>query len=120
MNRSSLLRAAFAFLFAATVTVSFGEEAPVPRKHQVNAPVGLIIRSKPGTTGKRLGSLEEGAKVTLAGKAVEGDKTKVIPVVTKDDGDMDATWIQITTPKAGYVLYRAGGTAPYDYLVPAK
>jgi hypothetical protein len=51
--------------------------------------------------------------VTLAGKAAE--KGMVEPVIVKVE---DASWIQITKPKAGYVLYRVGGTAPYDYLVP--
>jgi hypothetical protein len=86
----------------------------------VNAPVGLVIRSKPGTVGKRIGTLEEGAKVTLAGKVTADDKNKVTPIVSKDAQDPDASWIQISEPKAGYVLYRVGGTSPYDYLVPCK
>ncbi len=112
-----LIRAVFVFLL--TATLAFADE-PVARLHKVNAPVGLIIRSKPGTDGKRLGSLEEGAKVTLAGKAVAGDKNQVVPVVSKDAQDADASWIQISAPKAGYVLYRVGGAAPYDYLVPCS
>lgn len=99
-------------------TAVFGEE-PVASCHQVNAPVGLVIRSAPGTDGKRLGSLEEGTRVTLAGKAVEGDYNKVVPVVSKDAQDPEASWIQISAPKSGYVLYRTGGVAPYDYLVPS-
>jgi hypothetical protein len=87
---------------------------------RVNAPVGLIIRSKPGKDRKRLGSLAEGTQVTLAGKALEGDKNQVVPVESKDAQDPDASWIQISAPKAGYVLYRVGGTAPYDYLVPFR
>ena len=82
--------------------------------------MGLIIRSKPGTDGKRLGSVEHLAKVTLAGKAVAADKTQVVPVVSKDAQDPDASWIQISAPKAGYVLYRVGGANPYDYLVPCE
>ncbi len=65
-----------------------------------------------------LGSVEHRAKVTLAGKAVPDDKSKVIPVVSKDARDPDASWVQFTGPKAGYLLYRAGGSSPYDYLVP--
>jgi len=92
-------------------------DEPVAQQHQVNAPVGLIIRSKPSSDSKRLGSLAEGEKVTLAGKAAE--KGMVVPVVVKDAKDADASWIQISKPKAGYVLYRTGGAAPYDYLVPS-
>ncbi len=120
MNCSSFLRVACATVFVFASTLVLGDEAAVARQHKVNAPVGLVIRSKPSTTGKRLGAIEEGTKVTLAGKAVEGDKTKVVPVVSKDDQDIDASWIQITAPKAGYVLYRAGGSAPYEYLVPVE
>ncbi len=119
MTHSSLLRAGCLFAFLCSATFAIGDE-PVARCHQVNAPVGLVIRSKPGTDGKRLGTLEEGAKVTLAGKAVADDKSKVLPVVSKDAQDADALWIQISAPKAGYVLYRVGGTSPYDYLVPCK
>lgn len=99
-----------ALLFSATA--AWADES-VAQCHQVNAPIGLIIRSKPSSDSKRLGSLAEGEKVTLAGKTVE--KSMVEPVIVKD---ADASWIQITKPKAGYVLYRVGGTAPYDYLVP--
>jgi hypothetical protein len=115
-----LLRpAACVFALLISATFASGEE-PVARSHKVNAPVGLSIRSKPSTDGKRLALLEEGDKVTLAGKAVADDKSKVVPVVSKDTQDPDATWIQISAPKAGYVLYRVGGASPYDYLVPAK
>lgn len=120
MNFSSLLRFGVSAFFVFATTCAFADEAPVAIRHQVNAPVGLIIRSKPSSKTKRVGSLEEGVKVTLAGKAVEGDKTKVIPVVFKDAEDPDASWIQITKPQAGFVLYRAGGSAPYEYLVPVK
>lgn len=102
-----------ALLLSATAA---GADEPIAQCHQVQAPVGLVIRSKPSTEGKRLGSLTEGTKVTLAGKAAE--KGLVTPVIVKDAKDPDASWIQIAKPKAGYVLYRAGGTAPYDYLVP--
>jgi hypothetical protein len=112
-----LIFAVFTLLF--TATLAFANE-PVPRIHKVNAPVGLIIRSKPGTDGKRLGSLTEGTQVTLAGKAVAGDRNQVVPMVSKDAQDPDASWIQISAPKAGYVLYRVGGTSPYDYLVPFR
>lgn len=114
-----LLRTACAFAFFISTTFASGEE-PVARSHKVNAPVGLVIRSKPGTDGKRLGALEEGLKVTLAGKAVANDKNKVLPVVSQDAQDKDATWIQISAPKAGYVLYRVSCVSPYDYLVPCK
>jgi len=103
-----------ALLFSAAIACA---EEPVAQSHQVNAPVGLVIRSKPSSDSKRLGSLAEGEKVTLAGKAAE--KGMVVPVIVKDAKDPEASWIQISKPKAGYVLYRAGGTAPYDYLVPS-
>ncbi|MDB6004337.1 MAG: hypothetical protein JWR15_1324 [Prosthecobacter sp.] len=119
MTTSLLLRASCVLAFLISATLAKGEE-PVSRCHKVNAPVGLSIRSKPSTDGKRLALLEEGAKVTLAGKAVADDKSKVLPVVSKDAQDPDASWIQISAPKAGYVLYRAGGASPYDYLVPCK
>jgi hypothetical protein len=121
MTRSLLLRASFAcvLLLSAASASAYGDE-PVARCHQVNAPVGLVIRSKPGTDGKRLGALEQGVKVTLAGKAVPTDKQLVIPVVSQDAQDLEASWIQISAPKAGYVLYRVAGTSPYDYLVPCK
>ena len=115
MKTSAFLRAVLAFTLL-TATAAFADE-PVARLHKVNAPVGLIIRSKPGTNGKRVGSLEEGTQVTLAGKAVAEDKSKVVPVVSKDAQDPDASWVQISAPKAGYVLYRVGGANPYDYLV---
>jgi hypothetical protein len=103
-----------ALLFALLIsTAAAWANEPVAQCHQVNAPIGLIIRSKPTSDSKRLGSLAEGEKVTLAGKAAE--KGMVEPVIVKVE---DASWIQITKPKAGYVLYRVGGTAPYDYLVP--
>jgi len=103
-----------ALLFALLIsTAAAWASEPVAQCHQVNAPVGLIIRSKPSSDSKRLGSVAEGEKVTLAGKVAE--KGMVEPVIVQD---ADASWIQITKPKAGYVLYRAGGTAPYDYLVP--
>ncbi len=115
-----LLRpAAFAFAFLFSATFASGDE-PVARCHKVNAPVGLSIRSKPSIDGKRLALLEEGDKVTLAGKAAADDKSKVQPVVSKDTEDPDASWIQISAPKAGFVLYRVGGTSPYEYLVPCK
>ncbi len=119
MSHSVLLRAAFVFAFCISATLASADE-PVTRCHKVNAPVGLVIRSKPGTDGKRLGALEEGTKVTLAGKAVADDKNKVLPVVSKDAQDPEASWIQISAPKAGYVLYRVSGSSPYDYLVPCK
>ena len=119
MNHSSLLRAASLFAFVFYTTLALGEE-PVARCHKVNAPVGLVIRSKPGTDGKRLAVLEEGTKVTLAGKAVADDKNKVLPVVSKDARDPEASWVQISAPRAGYVLYRVSGTSPYDYLLPCK
>lgn len=119
MSLSLLLRAAFVSVFCISATWASADE-PVTRCHKVNAPVGLVIRSKPGTDGKRLAVLEEGTKVTLAGKAVADDKNKVLPVVSKDAQDPEASWIQISAPKAGYVLYRVGGSSPYDYLVPCK
>ncbi len=119
MSFSPLLHAACVFALFISVTFASGEEA-VTRCHKVNAPVGLSIRSKPSIAGKRLALLEEGDKVTLAGKAVADDKTKVLPVVSQDAQDKDASWIQISTPKAGYVLYRVSGASPYDYLVPCK
>ena len=119
MTHSLLLRAAFVFAFCISATLASGDE-PVARCHKVNAPVGLVVRSKPGTDGKRLAVLEEGAKVTLAGKAVADDKNKVLPVVSNDASDPEASWIQISAPKAGYVLYRVSGSSPYDYLVPCK
>ncbi|OYW31599.1 MAG: hypothetical protein B7Z47_00585 [Chthoniobacter sp. 12-60-6] len=119
MTLSPLRRAAC--VFACLISTTFaGDVEPVARCHKVNAPVGLSIRSKPGIDGKRLALLEEGDKVTLAGKAVADDKSKVLPVVSKDAQDPDASWIQISAPKAGYVLYRVGGASPYDYLVPCK
>ena len=119
MIPSSLLRAACVFAFVFSTALALGDE-PVARCHKVNAPVGLVIRSKPGTDGKRLAVLEEGTKVTLAGKAVADDKTKVLPVVCKDAQDSEASWVQISAPKAGYVLYRVSGSSSYDYLVPCK
>ena len=119
MNLSFLLRATCLLTFLASATLANADE-PVARCHKVNAPVGLVIRSKPGTDGKRLAVLEEGTKVTLAGKAAADDKNKVTPVVSKDAQDADVSWVQISAPKAGYVLYRAGGSSPYDYVVPCK
>ncbi len=119
MSPSLLLRAACVFAFAFSTSLALGDE-PVARCHKVNAPVGLVIRSKPGTDGKRLAVLEEGTKVTLAGKVVADDKNKVLPVVSKDAQDPEASWVQISAPKAGYVLYRVSGSSPYDYLVPCK
>lgn len=103
MNLSSFLRATCLLAVFISATHASAEE-PVARCHKVNAPVGLVIRSKPGTDGKRLAVLEEGTKVTLAGKAAADDKNKVLPVVSKDAQDADASWIQISAPKAGYVL----------------
>ncbi len=120
MQRSLLRRAAIACGLLLAVTIAIAADEPVSRCHQVNAPVGLVIRSKPGTHGKRLGTLEQGAKVTLEGEPAPGDKNRVVPVVSKDAQDPDAAWIQISAPKAGYVLYRASGAAPYDYLVPCS
>lgn len=117
MKTPTLIRAVLSCAFLLSASFSFGDEA-VARCHQVNAEVGLVIRSKPGTDGKRLGSVEHRAKVMLAGKVAPDDKSKVIPVVSKDAKDPDASWVQITGPKAGYVLYRTGGSSPYDYLVP--
>ena len=119
MSPSLLLRAACVFAFVFSTALALGDE-PVARCHKVNAPVGLVIRSKPGTDGKRLAVLEEGTKVTLAGKVVADDKNKVLPVVSKDAQDPEASWVQISAPKAGYVLYRVSGSSPYDYLVPCK
>lgn len=121
MNRFSFFCVLLTAALAASVTSAFSEEpVAVLRKHQVNCQVGLIIRSKPAYESKRLGSLEDGAKVTLAGKAVDGDKNKVIPVVSKDAQDAEVSWVQIAAPKAGYVLYKAVGAAPHDYLVQSK
>jgi len=119
MSLSLLLRAAFVFALCISATLASADE-PVARCHKVKAPVGLSIRSRPGTDGKRLALLEEGDKVTLAGKALADDKTKVLPVISKDVQDPEASWIQISAPKAGYVLYRVSGSSPYDYLVPCK
>ena len=119
MTHSLLLRASCLLAFLISAALASGDE-PVSRCHKVKAPVGLVIRSKPGTDGKRLAILEEGTKVTLAGKTLAEDKSKVQPVVSKDAQDPDASWIQISAPKAGYVLYRVGGTSPYEYLVPCK
>lgn len=119
MSFSLLRRAAFVSVLC-IFTTSAGADEPVNRCHKVNAPVGLVIRSKPGTDGKRLAVLEEGTKVTLAGKAADNDKKKVQPVVSKDAQDPEASWVQISAPKAGYVLYRVSGSSPYDYLVPCK
>lgn len=119
MSLSLLQHAAcLSALFISATLASAGES--VARCHQVNAPVGLVIRSKPGINGRRLGALEEGLKVTLAGKAVANDKSQVIPVVSQDAQDPEASWVQISAPKAGYVLYRVSGASPYDYLVPCK
>ncbi len=119
MFQPLLMRAACTIAFVFSTTLAIGDE-PVARCHKVNAPVGLVIRSKPGTDGKRLAVLEEGTQVTLAGKAAADDKNKVLPVVSKDAQDPDASWVQISVPKAGYVLYRVSGISPYDYLVPCK
>lgn len=119
MSFSFLRCAAFVSAFGLLTSLARADE-PVNRCHKVNAPVGLVIRSKPGTDGKRLAVLEEGTKVTLAGKAADNDKKKVQPVVSKDAQDPEASWVQISTPKAGYVLYRVSGSSPYDYLVPCK
>jgi hypothetical protein len=119
MNFPLLRPAACVFALLISATFALGDE-PVARCHKVNAPVGLSIRSKPGIDGKRLALLEEGDKVTLAGKAVANDKNQVLPVVSPDAQDKDTSWIQISAPKAGYVLYRVAGTSPYEYLVPCK
>ena len=119
MFQSFLLRASFVFAVVFSGALATGAE-PVSLFHKVNAPVGLVIRSKPGTDGKRLGTLEDGARGTLAGKVSADEKNVVLPVVSKDRQDPDASWVQISAPKAGYVLYRVSGTSPYDYLVPCK
>lgn len=106
-----------AFVLAVlALNFSLHADEPVPACHRVNAPVGLVIRAQPSTTSKRLGALEEGLKVTLAGNA--DAKGLVTPVISKDAQEPDMLWVQISKPKAGYVLYRFAGTSPYDYLVP--
>ncbi|WP_461784214.1 hypothetical protein [Prosthecobacter sp.] len=64
-------------------------DEPGPRQQKVNTPAVLIICREPSTDGKRLGSLAKGIKVTLAGKAVEGDKNQGVPVVTQDAAESD-------------------------------
>lgn len=90
------------------------------RDYVVNAPVGVIIRSEPGTHGRKLGSLAEGDSLQLAGELVEGEPY-VYATVIQDRDDPNASWVQISKPKRGWVLLETveQDGSVYGYIVPA-
>jgi hypothetical protein len=87
----------------------------VPECHKVFSEVGLIVRASGSSKGRRIGSLERGAKVRLAGQKGEGSGT-VHPQITKQaDGSY---WVKIKSPIPGWVLFAGQDDPSYRYLVP--
>ena len=90
-----LLRAAFVFAFCISATLASADE-PVARCHKVNAPVGLVIRSKPGTDGKRQGQ-GQGAQVVHAVFS-----RHLLATVSAND-----SWRKLQRPQQGSLAERA-------------
>jgi hypothetical protein len=81
--------------------------------HKVFAEVGLIVRASP-LKGRRIGSLEKGAKVRLAGQRQEGGTVR-LELNKQSDGSY---WVKIKSPMAGWVLLAGQDDPNYRYLVP--
>ncbi len=121
-----LIRTSTLLLLAAVLTTAAGaapktEVVTVRKSHQVAAPIGLNIRSKPSSKGRWLGSLEEGKKLQLAGGAALRPGFATVHL-TQDGEDPTAYWAPIQAPVAGYVLYRAlnGDGSSYFYVTPSR
>lgn len=72
---------------------------------KVNYPVGLIVRSAPSSSSRRIGSLIYGQKVKLDG-IVKKNSRFVTPTTVEDaDGN---TWIKIKAPRRGFILFTTG------------
>lgn len=92
----------------------------LPIFHIVNSEVGLIIRELPDSTSARVGSLENGTQVRIAGEPVEGDPL-VWASVNPDLDDPSSTWVQISRPQAGWVLFQSeDSNGLYEYLIPIE
>jgi hypothetical protein len=86
----------------------------VPQCHKVFSEVGLIVHASASSKSRRIGSLEKGAKVRLAGERQEGGTVR--PELTKQsDGSY---WVKIKSPIAGWVLFAVQNDPNYRYLVP--
>lgn len=72
---------------------------------KVNYPVGLIVRSAPSSSSRRVGSIIYGQRVKLDG-IVNKNSRKVIPTTVQDkDGN---TWVKILAPRRGFILFTTG------------
>jgi hypothetical protein len=96
----------------------FIEGINVAQRHTVRCEVGLSIREKPSYHSRRVGLLENGDNVLIAGDKTD-DPEIVWASLLPDADDSQTVWIQIVKPKAGYVLYHTtDSNGLYEYLVP--
>jgi Bacterial SH3 domain len=82
---------------------------------KVNYPVGLIVRSAPSSSSRRIGSLIYGRKVKLDGKKIPGINN--VTPITAEDSD-GTTWIKIKAPIRGFILFAQN--ADRDSLIPCQ
>ena len=90
---------------------------PLLQCHRVHSEVGLIVRASASSEGRKVGSLEKGARVQLDGEELE-ETGAVYPIMKKtNDGSY---WVKIKSPVAGYVLYTSDDDLEYSYIKPCK
>jgi hypothetical protein len=121
LSRSRRIAVALVAIFTLNLPLSRAAAAmpsaddAIPECHKVFAEVGLIVRASGSAKGRRIGSLERGAKVRLAGENEQGSGT-VHPVLAKEsDGSY---WVKIKSPMPGWVLFAVPNDPAYRYLVP--
>ncbi|MFN2475700.1 MAG: SH3 domain-containing protein [Chthoniobacterales bacterium] len=78
--------------------------------------VGLIVRAKGSSKGKKIGSLQAGEKVQLGGEDNGPDLVRPAIQVEADG----SYWIQIKKPLAGWVLFASKADPKFHYLIPCQ
>ena len=96
------------------------DHSPLARDYKVRCQVGLVVHTIPDVKGHRVGTLENGQNVQLAGKKAPG-AGNVFPIVSLDRSpgvSKSVSWIKIKAPLQGYILFTADENSDHDYIVP--
>ncbi len=94
------------------------DNTPLDRDYKVRCKVGLVVHAAPDAKSRKVCTLEDGQNIQLDGKRGPR-KGSVFPVVSQDKGEAaGATWIKISAPLQGYVLFQADENPANDYIVP--
>ena len=94
------------------------DSTPMDRDYRVRCKVGLVVHAAPDAKSRKVGTLEDGQNIQLDGKRGPRRGT-VFPVISTDKGETaGATWIKISAPLQGYVLFQSDENPDNDYIVP--